>query len=292
MNRPNSAAPSPSRRRFLRRSLLGGAGVFGAGMTYQAFSERHSLRVYRVTVALSHLPAALEGFTICQLSDLHRGILVSEEFLRRAAILATSLRPDLTVVTGDFLDLHARYAPSCASALSALQARYGVFGVLGNHDYWTKDPDRVSETLAGAGVRMLTNRSARILVPGADWWLCGVDDPWGGEPDLDAALQDVPQDAFKILLCHAPDFVEKAARRGIPLQLSGHTHGGQVLLPGRHPLVTPKYGHRYPVGLQRVTGTSTQVYTNVGVGVIFPPIRINCPPEVTLMTLTRTRQTA
>jgi uncharacterized protein len=136
-------------------------------------------------------------------------------------------------------------------------------------------------------VRMLTNRSARISTRGVDWWLCGVDDIWSGKPDLGAALRDVPGGAFRVLLAHEPDFADEAARHGVPLQLSGHTHGGQVLLPGRKPLVTPEHGRKYTVGLQRAAGSDTWVYTNVGLGVTGIPIRINCPPEITLLTLER-----
>lgn len=277
--------PRVSRRALLRRAAWGMSAMLGGGGVLAAYGERQWPRVVRVTIAPTGLPAALDGYAICQLSDLHRGPLVSEAFLRQAVDLANSLRPDLTVVTGDFVSDHSRFAVSCGAALSGLQAADGVYGVLGNHDYWNDDPEAVSATIQRSGIQLLTNRSVTLRRWGTAWSLCGVDDWWAGRPDLEAAQADVPNRAFKLLLCHEPDPVEEAALRGFSLQLSGHTHGGQLLLPGRRPLITPDYGHKYPIGLRQVPGTATQVYTNTGLGVIFPPIRINCPPEVTLITL-------
>ena len=280
----------PSTRQLTRRGLLRRAGwasaaVLGGGTYASAFGERNWPLVRRVTIAPAGLPAALDGYTICQLSDLHRGPLVSEAFLRRGVQLANSLKTDLTVVTGDFVSDLSRYAVSCADALSELRAPDGVYGVLGNHDYWNDDPDAVIAAFERKGIQLLTNRSVTLERGDVRWNLCGVDDWWSGKPDLGLALANVPHKAFRILLCHEPDPADEAAKLGFPLQLSGHTHGGQVLLPGRRPLVTPDFGHKYTVGLRRVPGTATQVYTNTGLGVIFPPLRINCPPEVTLITL-------
>jgi uncharacterized protein len=288
MSTPGEVTKQLSRRKFLRRAGWGAAGLAGTGTAVSVFGERNWPKVYRTRVALPGLPAGLDGLTICQLSDLHRGPFVGEEFIRRGVALAMRLKAELIVLTGDFVSNTAEDSESLGAAISTLAARHGVYGVLGNHDYWTNNVEAVSTALTRNGVGMLTNRSVRLQTRGVDWWLCGVDDVWSGQPDLDAALRDVPEQAFKILLCHEPDYVEKAAQRGIPLQLSGHSHGGQVLLPGRRPIVTPPHGSKYPIGLQQAEGSSTLVYTNVGLGVIFPPIRINCPPEVSLITLAKT----
>jgi len=276
-------------RRFTRRGLLrwlvrGGALALGGSTLLSLFGERHWPRVYRVTVPLPGLPAPLDGFTICQLSDLHRGPIVSEEFLRKAADLAASLKPDLVALTGDYVSTSAGYAPSCAQALSSLKAPYGVYAVLGNHEYWTR-PETVTAALQAIGVRVLVNRSVCLRVRGVPLWLCGLDDVWSGSPDLEATLRGVPTGDLRILLCHEPDFADEAAARGIPLQLSGHTHGGQVVLPLTGPPVLPPYGRKYPAGLRRVPGSSTLVYTNVGLGVVMPAFRFHCRPEVSLLTL-------
>jgi predicted MPP superfamily phosphohydrolase len=277
-------SPRTSRRRFLKRAALGAAGLLGGGALWTLGLEPRSLAIRRVTVRLPGLPAALDGLTIGQLSDLHAGRLVSEGHIRRAAELVMSLSPDLLVLTGDYVWHGAEHAKTCARALSILKAPYGVFGVLGNHDLWTGDVVRVIGSLAGIGVKMLVNGSARLEVRGTPWWLCGMDDMWSGKPDLDAALAGVPEEAFRLLLCHEPDYADTAAARGIPLQLSGHSHGGQVRLPFLGAPILPYLGQKYPIGLQRA-GDSTLVYTNVGVGVIAPPVRFNCRSEVTRLTL-------
>ena len=286
MSSSERRAPRLTRRRFLRRAVGGSMACIGGGtVALSAFGERNWPRVYRVTVRLPDLPPGLRGLTIAQMSDFHRGPFISEGFLRRAAGLAQSLKPDLIALTGDFVSPTNRYAESCAKALSGLRAPLGVYGVLGNHDHWTEDVERVSTALERNGVRLLTNRSAKLARNGSEGWICGVDDVWSGDPVLEAALQDVPETAFRFLLCHAPDFADDAAKMGVPLQLSGHTHGGQVILPGHRPLVTPRHGHKYTVGLRQVENSSSLVYTNVGLGTVFVPVRINCAPEVTLLTL-------
>ena len=287
--REDSGAGIPyreTRRHFLRRAAVGGAALM-AGGSWTVLSGGKRPRISRLTVRLPDLPLPLDGFTICQLSDLHRGPLVPAEHLQHWVRLAMSLEADLIVITGDFVSVSARYAPSCAAALAPLRARYGVFGVLGNHDYWTGDAEGVRAALTRAGVQVLMNGSVRLNVNGVEWWLCGIDDVWSGSPDLDAALREVPEGAFHILLCHEPDFADTAAARNVPLQLSGHSHGGQVRLPLVGAPLLPYLGQKYPWGLQRVANSGTLVYTNVGLGVSFPPIRFNSPPEITLLTLKR-----
>jgi hypothetical protein len=221
------------------------------------------------------------------LSDLHCGPLVSEEQIGRGVAVAVSLRADLIAVTGDYVWRGAQHADRCARALQSLRAPRGVYGVLGNHDYWSRDVSRVSRAISQAGVQMLVNASAQMDAGDRAWWVCGVDDVWSGSPDLAAALAGVPEAAFKILLCHEPDFADTAARNGVSLQLSGHSHGGQVRLPLLGAPLLPYLGRKYPIGLRQVRGSSLQVYTNVGLGLVPPPVRFNCWPEVTHLTLRR-----
>lgn len=277
----------PSRRRFLRRALIAGGATLGAGTLWSIFGERTWVTARRVSVPIPDLPAFLDGFTIAHLSDLHRGPFISEEQVREAARLAMAYAPDMVVLTGDHVSLKAKYAKSAVAALSPLKAEYGVYAVLGNHEYWTDEVERVTQIQRDAGIEVLINEAAAIAVGGTPWWLCGVDDIWEGKPDLEETLADVPDEMFKILLCHEPDYADEAAKHGIPLQLSGHSHGGQVRLPGKGPLLLPVYAWKYPYGLQRVGSSGTQVYTTSGVGVTFPPIRINCRPEVAIIRLTK-----
>ena len=275
------------RRRFLRRALIGGGALLASGTLWSAFGERTWTAAHHVSVPIPDLPPALEGFTIAHLSDLHRGPFVSADHIRQAAAIALSHSPDLIVLTGDHISYKATYAASCAQALSALEAPHGIFAVLGNHEYWTGAVDRAANACRDAGARLLVNEAVPIDVGDARFCLCGVDDIWEGRPDLDATLANVAPDHVKILLCHEPDFAVEAAKHGIHLQLSGHSHGGQVRLPGSGPIVLPTYAHKDPYRLQRVAHTPPQVYTTTGVGVTFPPVRINCRPEVAILRLTR-----
>jgi predicted MPP superfamily phosphohydrolase len=250
--------------------------------------QRSGATVYRTEVRLPNLPAHLNGLTICQLSDLHCGPLCPEEQIKRGVALAMSLEADLIALTGDYVWRGAEHADACGRALRALEAMHGVYAVLGNHDYWCGDVGRVKRALSDAGIHVLLNDKARMEAGGEAWWLCGVDDVWAGEPDLEATLAGVPEKDFKIMLCHEPDFADSAIGRNISLQLSGHSHGGQVRLPLVGAPYLVRYARRYPMGLQKVKGSDLQVYTNVGLGVVLPPVRFNCRPEVTHLTLTRT----
>jgi predicted MPP superfamily phosphohydrolase len=248
---------------------------------------RYRQRVASVEVPLPRWPAALDRFSICQLTDLHRGAWISEAYIRRAVKLALDFAPQLVVLTGDYVS-NARYAESCAAALRELKAPLGIYAVLGNHDYWSKDAPRVQRALERAGVVFLTNRAVEIDHQGARFWLAGVDDVLAGQPDLEQALNGIPAGEPVILLCHEPDFAPYAAERQVSLQISGHSHAGQVSIPGMKP-VLPRLGRLYPVGLMKVEESETLVYVSGGIGVIFPPIRFRCPPEISHLQLRKAR---
>lgn len=280
------------RRRSTRRAMLRGLAAtglltFSGGTALAVFGERHHPVVRHVSLPLPSLPRELDGLRICHLSDLHRNRWVSEEFIRGAAQMANGLEPDLTVITGDFISGGSHYGPTAARALAGLAARHGVFGVLGNHDLSSGDPDGLREQLLASGVRVLVNSSVPLRHQGREFRLCGVDDPRRGKADLPAALQDGEAGDFRILLCHVPDFADESAASGVPLQLSGHSHGGQVVLPGGIRPVLPEGGRKYPAGLYQVAGSGTRLFTNTGLGVMSLPIRLNCPPEISLLTLRR-----
>jgi len=153
---------------------------------------------------------------------------------------------------------------------------------LGNHDLW-EDAPLIRRELTNVGISVLVN--AGLSLAGGELWVAGVDDVWSGDPDLDAALNGAPADATIILLAHEPDYADVVSEHGgVDLQLSGHSHGGQVQLPLIGAPVLPYLGRRYPAGLYHIEELT--LYTNRGVGTIYPPIRFNCRPEVTLITLT------
>lgn len=285
-NRPLTP-PHVTRRRFLR--MMGALGAAGGAATlagvYGFNIEPHQLEIERVNIALSRLPGAFDGMTIAQLSDLHYGPYVSYEFLERAVQATNALAPDVIAVTGDFVNSSWKYIQPCAELLGQLQAPYGVFAVMGNHDYWVGELDLVLRSLRAHRVRLLRNQAAPLTRGRSTMYLVGLDDWWQNLADLRRALASVPHNACKVVLMHEPDYADLCAQAEVDLQLSGHSHGGQVRLPFWGPLTLPRFGVKYPMGLARA-GNFTQVYTTRGVGVLPPPVRFNCPPEITLLTLT------
>jgi predicted MPP superfamily phosphohydrolase len=184
------------------------------------------------------------------------------------------------VLTGDYVSRSAEYASSCAQSLSPLVVRHRTLACLGNHDHWT-DAERVAGALADAGVTVLRN-AAREMADGL--WVAAVDDVWEGHADLEGALQEIPDGATAVLLAHEPDYADRVAADGrVGLQLSGHSHGGQVWLPFIGPPFLPYLARKYPRGLYSVGGM--RLYVNRGVGLIAPAVRFNCRPEVAALTL-------
>jgi predicted MPP superfamily phosphohydrolase len=173
-------------------------------------------------------------------------------------------------------------AVPCAELLSSLKSRHGSYAVLGNHDLGT-DEHVVTEALQHNGIAVLKNRSIPIEWQGGRLWLAGVEDVMYARPDLDRTLQNVAPQEPVVLLAHEPDFADEAARYKVDLQLSGHSHGGQIRLPFAVSLYLPPLARKYPWGMRRVGPLA--LYTNVGIGTIQVPMRWNCSPEVTLITL-------
>ena len=271
-------------RRYFLRLMLGSTATVGlsaiGGLGYTTLVEPHRLTAKRVGVPIPGLPASLDGFTIAQLSDLHRGPVVTQEYLAQAVELALQQEADLVVLTGDYVSESAGYAPSCAEALSPLVASGDVLACLGNHDHWT-DADAVAGALADAGITVLRNTARQVT---DRLWVAAVDDVWERHADLEKALEEVPVDATVVLLAHEPDYADEVAADGrVSLQLSGHSHGGQVRLPLVGPLALPYLAHKYHTGRYRVG--QMWLYVNRGVGLIRPAVRFNCRPEVTLLTL-------
>ena len=170
-----------------------------------------------------------------------------------------------------------------ASPLAGLDARHGLFAVLGNHDMWTK-PSVITNALEYQGIQLMRNSGVTITQGGQELHLAGSDDAWSVYPDLKVTLADKPADAPAVLLMHEPDLADAVALDGrVALQLSGHSHGGQVRIPGIGPLVLPYLGEKYHYGLYQIN--QMWLYTTRGIGVIQPPVRFNCRPEVTEVTL-------
>lgn len=247
------------------------------------FVEPARLQVTKYQVTLPRLTPAFDGLRVVQLSDLHCGpSFFYNAHIRRAVKQANAFQPDLVLLTGDYVN-RASSIRNCARLLSALHARYGVVAVLGNHDYWT-DHAAITQALGSVGITVLNNDAVAIQRGKSRLWIAGLDDAWEGQPNLARATQTIPTGEPVILLVHEPDVATLAANVPIDLQLSGHVHGGQVRLPWVGALVTPNLGHKYPMGWYRIG--EMPLYTSRGIGVTFPGIiRLNCPPEVTCLTL-------
>lgn len=284
-------APKTTRRDFLRTAARLGAGAAVAAGSYGAFYERQHVVVRHVEIPLTRLPEALDGLTIAQISDLHYHPQFSAGVISKAVELIRQLNPDILALTGDYVTLSefrsedpgaAKAASPCAKLLASLRPKLGVFAVLGNHDTFT-DPVYVEGALTEHGIRVLSNQATPVEKDGKRIWIAGTADALGGFPDLDAALRGLPQKEPVVLLAHEPDFADEAAKYPVDLQLSGHSHGGQIRLPFLPPPVLPRLGRKYPIGLRKVGPMA--LYTNIGLGTIGVPIRILAPPEVTLFTL-------
>ena len=284
-------APPTTRRHFLRDATKIAVGIALAAGSYGAVFERQHVVVRYIDIPLARLPEALDGLTIAQLSDFHYHPLFSAGVIRKALAFVHLLQPDIVALTGDFVTLSefrdedpaaAQAVEPCAELLASLRPPLGVYAVLGNHDTFT-DPSHVAAALSARGFKVLENQAIPIEKHGKRIWIAGVQDALGGFPDLDATLARVPRKEPVVLLAHEPDFADEAAQHLIDLQLSGHSHGGQVRLPFLPPLALPRLGRKYPIGLR--TLGRMKLYTNIGLGTIGVPMRIGATPEVTLFTL-------
>ena len=246
-----------------------------------ALTEPFRLTVEHHQIRLRRLPRELDGFRIVQLSDLHHSPFTSREQIERAIETANSLQPDIVALTGDYVSKEREYAAPCAELLGALTAKHGVFGVLGNHDPWT-DAALITDLFRAEGITMLVNQGMRFEKNGAAFWLAGVDDTMVGLEDLPLALAGSSEHEFKLLLAHNPIILRKAARAGVDLVLSGHTHGGQVSLRSEHN-ASGRPRRRLLKGLARQG--ETQIYVTRGLGTVVLPVRFGCPPEVSLLEL-------
>ena len=285
-----------------RRFMLGLGGLVAATAStlgYARYAEPQLVQVDEVTLPIPQLPAALAGKRFAQISDIHVGAYYAADGLAAAIERVNRLNVEFLMLTGDFVTVReenrTRRAAARAAAVQTLieplrRAQMPLYAATGNHDMWG-GLEPIERMLGEADVPLLRNRAVPVA---GNLWLAGVDDLWGGQPDLHAALRGVPSRAVTLLMAHAPDYFDTVLNLDAPVaaQFSGHTHGGQVRLPRPTPgpdglfsfaPVVPAYGERYPIGLRQVNGR--YVYTNRGLGAWPIPYRFNCPPEISVFTL-------
>lgn len=246
--------------------------------------EPEWVEVKHLPLVLPRLAPAFHGFRLAQISDIHMDVWMTRRRLTQAVQLINSQQPDLVAITGDFVTYTPeKVAPGLIAALSQLKSRYGTVAVLGNHDHWT-DASIVRRALKQANVLELRN-AAHTLRRGDDaLHIAGLDDAWARKARMDVLLPRLPQHGAAILLAHEPDFADDYAKtRRFDLQLSGHSHGGQVRVPLSGPIHLPPHGTKYHSGLYDVDGMA--LYTNRGLGMLMPYVRFNCRPEITVFHL-------
>ena len=278
-----------TRRGFLK--LAGGAALSAAlatiGLLEYMGIETIWFKTNHLELSMTELPPTFDNFVLVHISDLHINSWITPARFAEVVDMVNQQQPDLIAITGDFIDVRTApdQIPAIIEQLSRLKAKEGVVAVLGNHDHWN-DAGLVRQILESSGVKELPNQVEKVN-RNRDWlYVCGLDDHRESKDDLDAVLQALPAGEFAILLVHEPDFADISSETGrFALQLSGHSHGGQVYIPLYGPPVTPKLARKYPRGLYDVGGM--QLYTTSGIGMVPPFVRFNCRPEVAVITLTQ-----
>ena len=281
-----------SRRDFLNLLKMGAFRLVllaAGGAGFRFLLEPGEVKIETVQLKSRRLSPAFNGIRLAQISDIHIGGWMNSERLQHVADLIVSQKPDLLLITGDFLIGHgfdeiAKQAiQDLIEILSPVAKSIPSFAILGNHDYWT-NAKAVRGMLRLSNITDLTNTVFTLTREGDQLHLCGLDDIWEGKVRLNDVLNQLPSDGSAILLAHEPDYADISTQTGrFDLQLSGHSHGGQVVIPFYGPPILPHLGEKYPIGLYKI-GDMYQ-YTNRGVGVARLPVRINCPPEITIFEL-------
>ena len=282
------------RRTTRRKVLRWGAGLVAGSLAVDAWGiEPNGLVFETITIPIPDLPAPFEGYRIAFVTDTHYPRNIDRAFIRRAIEMGNAFRPDLFLFGGDFVDTHGLDAvPKIAGVFEGPAAPDGVVGVLGNHD-WVMDGERVrSEIERTSPIRLLLNEHILLRRGGETIALAGLEDLWERHLDLERALVGIPPEMPRLVLGHNPDSAERyigsahlAESRRVDLQISGHTHGGEIVLPFfGAPLIPSAYGKKFAQGYVR--GKLHPVY--VSRGITSPRgVRFRCRPEVTGITLTR-----
>lgn len=281
---------APAAGRGWRRSRMILLALLAGGLLLALYAfviEPNRLVLRETRIVLPSWPDEIKGLRIAVFSDLHPGAPhTTAAKLRRVVAMTNAAQPELIVLPGDFVENALGFNPlepeQTAAELKSLQARYGVFAVLGNHDWWYSAP-RVKQALATAGILVLENQAVKITAAGKHFWLAGLADLWEGHPHIAATLKQITDDAPVIALTHNPDLFPQIPTR-IALTIAGHTHGGQVALPALGRLIVPsQFGQRYAIG--HVIEDGRHLFVTPGIGTSILPVRFRVPPEISLLTI-------
>ena len=245
-----------------------------------AINEANSLSLEKINIKIKRLPKKLDGFRLIHLSDIHHSPFTNLEHIIRTVKISNRLKPDMFVLTGDYVSHETEYIEPVAKVLGELKSEFGTFACLGNHDHWT-NPEMITNSFRAAGITMLINEGLRFEARGASFWLAGVDDHLVGKTDLPASLKGSYADEMKLVLAHNPVIFRQAVKEKVDLILSGHTHGGQVKIRDEEKRILPR--RKFTNGLHE--RKDTQIYITRGIGTVVLPIRYQCPPEISLIEL-------
>lgn len=272
-----------TRRQFLVRSAAAGAACAAGGATYGYALEARWVEVTRRTLAIPGWPAAFDGLRVAHITDLHHSGIVPLEYLESSVAMVNAERADLVALTGDYITGKREFVEPLAAAVGRLRAPLGVVATLGNHDLWV-DGAAAHKALARNGCAVLRNQRLELARPGGRLSVVGLGDLWTEGVDLRAAFRGLPEGRPSLILMHNPDtFEEWPAGRPGPI-LAGHTHGGQVAIPGLGPPFVPsRYGRKYARGLFR--RGEALMYVNRGLGTLHLAVRLLARPEIALVTI-------
>jgi predicted MPP superfamily phosphohydrolase len=266
-----------SRRALLKSLVAAGVGVVSGGAAYGYFYGRHALAVTHLSLPVSGLPHALAGLRIGLMTDVHRSQWVTDEDVRYAVDALMQSGPDVIALGGDYVTWGDRkYVGSAAEELSRLRAPHGVFAVLGNHD----DDRDMPSALNNRGIEVLRDARTQLRIRNEPLELAGIRFWTKRAADIATVVRGAT--GTVILLAHDPRRVSEAVALNIPLVLSGHTHGGQVVLP----VIGAVAARKFPLVSGSERRANTTLFVSRGVGTVYVPVRINCPPEVSIITLT------
>jgi len=269
-----------SRRAWLQGVVAAGVGVATGAAGYGYLYERDRIDVTRATLPVSGLPESLDGLRVGLITDLHLSDTVPRRIIDHAVALLMAERPDLIALGGDYISwFDRRYAQACAEALSPLSAPHGVYAILGNHD----DDREMPAALIAQGFEVLLDARTQIRIKDEPLEIAGLRFWTRKAIEIASVLRGATSPT--LLLAHDPRRLDVAAQLDVAVVLAGHTHGGQILLPGLGAIAAR--GRRFPVLQGMIRQENTTLYVSRGVGTVYVPIRISCPPEVALLTLQR-----
>nr|WP_181349202.1 metallophosphoesterase [Thalassobacillus sp. CUG 92003] len=282
-----------SRRSFLKKifgSFLTFIGLSGGTYYYARYIEPDLLTVQDTVISKANIPDSFEGFKIIQFSDTHLGFHYNLDQLKKLAEKINQLEPDLILFTGDLVDEPQSYNWQNArlvSILSLLHAPHGKYWIYGNHDHGGYGTQKVKAVMQESGFKLLQNEQTSIARNGEEITLAGLDDVMLGQPDIEQALRESNEERFHLLMVHEPDYADKVQRYPVDVQLSGHSHGGQIQIPLLGYLITPPYAEKYVEGHYTVGDYPLNLYVTRGIGTTRLPYRLLCRPEINIYQLSK-----